>query len=94
MLSDITIGQFFPGKSVVHRMDPRMKLILIVAFIVVLFVVRNAFSFLLLTLCLGIIFAIAKIPGKAIWRGVKPILPLILFTAILNIFFVFVYFYC
>ena len=62
MLSDITIGQFFPGKSVVHRMDPRMKLILIVAFIVVLFVVRNAFSFLLLTLCLGIIFAIAKIP--------------------------------
>ena len=88
MLSDITIGQFFPGKSVVHRMDPRMKLILIVAFIVVLFVVRNAFSFLLLTLCLGIIFAIAKIPGKAIWRGVKPILPLILFTAILNIFFV------
>ena len=88
MLSDITIGQFFPGKSVVHRMDPRMKLILIVAFIVVLFVVRNAFSFLLLTLCLGIIFAIAKIPGKAIWRGAKPILPLILFTAILNIFFV------
>ena len=50
MLSDITIGQFFPGKSIVHRIDPRMKLILIVAFIVVLFVIRNAFSFLLLAI--------------------------------------------
>ena len=53
MLSDITIGQFFPGKSTVHRIDPRMKLILIVAFIVVLFVIRNAFSFLLLAISLG-----------------------------------------
>lgn len=88
MLSDITIGQFFPGKSAVHRIDPRMKLILIVAFIVVLFVIRNAFSFLLLAISLGAVFFTAKIPAHAIWRGVKPILPLILFTAVLNIFFV------
>ena len=88
MLSDITIGQFFPGKSTVHRIDPRMKLILIVAFIVVLFVIRNAFSFLLLAISLGAVFFTAKIPARAIWRGVKPILPLILFTAVLNIFFV------
>jgi len=63
MLSDITIGQFFPGKSVVHRIDPRMKLILVVAFIVVLFIVHNAFSFLLLALFLGVIFFTAKIPS-------------------------------
>ena len=56
MLSDITIGQFFPGKSIVHRIDPRMKLILIVVFIVVLFVIRNAFSFLLLAISLGAVF--------------------------------------
>ena len=88
MLSDITIGQFFPGKSIVHRIDPRMKLILIVVFIVVLFVIRNAFSFLLLAISLGAVFFTAKIPARAIWRGLKPILPLILFTALLNIFFV------
>ena len=88
MLSDITIGQYFPGKSVVHRLDPRMKLVLIIAFIVVLFVVSSALSFLVLDVFLIITILLSRIPFKAIWKGVKPILPLVLFTAILNLFFV------
>ena len=88
MLSDITIGQYFPGKSIVHRLDPRMKLVLIIAFIVVLFVVSSALSFLVLDVFLIITILLSKIPIKAIWKGIKPILPLVLFTAVLNLFFV------
>ena len=88
MLSDITIGQFFPGKSIVHRIDPRAKILLVLAFIIVLFVVRNPVSFLLIAVFLIGAYIIAKIPANAIWRGVKPILPLIVFTSILNLFFV------
>ena len=88
MLSDITIGQFFPGKSIVHRLDPRAKILLVIAFIILLFVVRNPVSFALIGIFLAVIYIVAKIPARAIWRGVKPILPLILFTSILNLFFV------
>lgn len=88
MLKDISIGQFFPGKSVIHRMDPRVKILLTIAYIVLLFVVRNLFSFLLTIIFLFVIISIAKIPVKVVLKGVKPILPLILFTAILNMFFV------
>lgn len=88
MLSDITIGQFFPGKSIVHRIDPRAKILLVLAFIIVLFIVRNPVSFLLIAVFLIGAYIIAKIPANAIWRGVKPILPLIAFTSILNLFFV------
>ncbi len=88
MLSDITIGQFFPGKSIVHRIDPRAKILLVLAFIIVLFIVRNPVSFLLIAVFLIGAYIIAKIPANAIWRGIKPILPLIAFTSILNLFFV------
>ncbi len=88
MLSDITIGQFFPGKSIVHRLDPRAKILLVLAFIIVLFIIRNPVSFLLIGAFLAIAYIIARIPANAIWRGIKPILPLIIFTSILNLFFV------
>lgn len=88
MLKDITIGQYFPGDSVIHRLDPRMKLILIVAYIILLFVADGLFS-LLIGVAAGIIFyALSKLPWKLVIKCIKPILPLVLFTAVLNIFFV------
>lgn len=88
MLKDISIGQYFPGKSVIHRMDPRMKIVLTFTYIIMLFVIKNAIAFLIAILFLLMIIAIAKIPIKAILRSVKPILPLILFTSLLNMFFI------
>ncbi len=88
MLKDITIGQYFPGDSVIHRLDPRMKLILIVAYIVLLFVADGLLS-LLIGVAAGIIFyALSKLPWKLVIKCIKPILPLVIFTAVLNVFFV------
>ena len=88
MLKDITFGQYFPGDSIIHRLDPRMKLILIVAYIVLLFVADGLFS-LLIGVGLGIMFyALSKLPWKLVIKCIKPILPIIIFTAVLNVFFV------
>ena len=88
MLKDITIGQYFPGKSVIHRMDPRVKILLSLAYIVMLFVAGTGWG-----LALGLVFAFAcygigRIPVRMILRGLKPILPIIIFTALLNMLFV------
>ena len=88
MLKDITIGQYFPGHSVVHRMDPRMKLILTIFYIVILFVVSNPFGFIPSTLFLMGAYMVSRIPLKMIAKSIKPILPIILFTSILNLFFI------
>lgn len=88
MLKDISLGQFFPGKSIVHRLDPRVKILLTVAFIVVLFIVRSAASFLLVILFLIGIIALSGISFRVVAKGVKPVLPLVLFTAALNVFFI------
>ena len=88
MLKDITIGQYFPGKSVLHRLDPRMKILLTVGYIVMLFTVSNP-----LGLCVGILFlifayAISGIPPLMITKSLKPVIPIIIFTTVLNMFFV------
>ena len=88
MLKDITIGQYFPGKSVLHRLDPRMKILLTVGYIVMLFTVSNP-----LGLCVGILFlifayAISGIPPRMITKSLKPVIPIIIFTTVLNMFFV------
>ena len=88
MLKDITIGQYFPGKSVLHRLDPRMKILLTVGYIVMLFTVSNQ-----LGLCVGILFlifayAISGIPPRMITKSLKPVIPIIIFTTVLNMFFV------
>ena len=87
MLKDITIGQYFPGKSVIHRMDPRMKIILTVFYIVLLFCVKNFMGFLLMFSFIASIVAISKIPVKIVLKSVKPLLYIIAFTAVFNIFY-------
>ena len=88
MVKDITIGQYFPGSSVIHRMDPRMKLILTLFFIVFIFVCHNFWSLGLMVLTLGVIVALSRISIRTILRGIKPVVILILFTAVLNLLYI------
>ena len=88
MLRDITIGQHFPGNSLVHRFDPRLKLVLTIAYIVLLFAASNPLGLTLSILFLAVMYRVAKIPLKMIGKSLKPILPIVIFTAVLNLFFV------
>ena len=87
MLKDITLGQFFPGNSAVHKLDPRTKLVLLVVYIVALFVAAHWISYGVMFLFLALSIAISRIPPKAILRGMKPLVVILIFTGILNIFF-------
>ena len=87
MLKDITLGQYFPGNSPVHRMDPRTKLILLVGYIVALFTAENWISYAVVFLFLGITVAISTIPLKAFVSGMKPLVMILIFTGVLNVFF-------
>nr|AHF25404.1 ABC-type cobalt transport system, permease component CbiQ and related transporters [uncultured bacterium Contig137] len=87
MISDITFGQYYPGKSVLHRMDPRMKLSLTFAMIIVLFLCKN-----FLSLGLTVLFTVAAVifsgvHPKVILKSIKPIVLILIFTAALNIFY-------
>ncbi len=88
MITDITIGQYFPGKSFIHRLDPRVKIILTIVYIVLLFLVQGIAGLALSIVLLVIFYLIAKIPLRMIFKGLKPVVPLVLFTSLLNIFFV------
>ena len=88
MLKDITIGQHFPGNSVVHRSDPRLKIVLTIAYIVVLFVASNPAGIVLSIALLTALYLVAKIPLKFIGKSLKPIIPVIVFTCVLNLFFI------
>ena len=87
MLKDITLGQYFPGDTPVHRLDPRTKIILVILYIVALFMANDWPSYLLLILVTVISMAIAHISPKNIFKGLKPMFFIIALTAILNLFF-------
>ena len=86
MLKDITLGQYFPGKSPIHLLDPRTKLIMLVVYIVALFIAAGWVSYgLMLVFLIGCI-AISRIPPKSIVRGMKPMVVILVFTGVLNVF--------
>ena len=87
MLKDITLGQYFPGNSVIHRLDPRTKLIMLVVYIVALFMAKSWISYGLMLVFLLTIIRISTIPVKSIVKGMKPLMMILLFTGILNLFF-------
>ena len=88
MLKDITIGQYFPGNSLLHTMDARFKIIVTAIFIVMIFA-ADSFSALLPPLIFFILaFALSGLPVKLIARSMKPIIPVLVFTSVLNVFFV------
>ena len=87
MLKDITLGQYFPGKSPIHVLDPRTKLILLVVYIVALFMAKSWVSYGLMLVILLLTIKISTIPVKSIVRGMKPLVMILVFTGVLNLFF-------
>ncbi|MBR3796850.1 MAG: energy-coupling factor transporter transmembrane protein EcfT [Clostridia bacterium] len=88
MLKDITLGQYFPGDSAIHRMDPRMKLILTIIYIVGVFFISNLPGYLLALAFLYLVVRISGIKFDYLLKGVKPLRFIIIFTFVLNLFFV------
>ena len=86
MISDITLGQFFPGNSILHRLDPRIKIILAALFIAALFVANTPIAFALMTILTFVLIFISKISTKVVIKGIKPIIFILIFTSLLNVF--------
>lgn len=87
MLKDVTLGQYFPGDSFVHRLDPRTKLIAVILYIVALFQAESWLAYACVLAAVVICMAVSKIRPKNIFKGLKPMLIIIVFTAFLNIFY-------
>ncbi len=87
MLKDITLGQYFPGDTVVHRLDPRTKIMLVVVYIVALFQAVNWPGFAAMTLATAACMVLSRIRPATMFRGVKPMLFIIVLTALLNLFY-------
>jgi len=87
MLKDITLGQYFPGNSPIHRLDPRTKLIMLVVYIVALFLAQSWISYAVMLAFLLFTIKISTIPPKSIIQGMKPIVMILVFTGVLNLFF-------
>lgn len=88
MLKDITIGQYFTGRSVIHRMDARIKILLTIALIVGIFIGKSYYTLGVSILATLIIIFLSGVPFKMYLKSLKPILPIVIFTAVLNLFYV------
>ncbi len=85
MISDITLGQFFPGYSPIHKLDPRTKILLAVLFIVSVFIAKNPASFAFLLAFTMILIAVSRISFRVVFKGIKPIIFILFFTALINL---------
>ncbi len=86
MLKDITIGQYISGNSILHRMDARVKILLTLLFIVILFLISNPISYITMIIFTVAVILLSRIPLKYIAKGLKPLLFIIIFTVIINLF--------
>ena len=87
MLKDITLGQFFPGDTVAHRLDPRTKILLVVLYIVALFCADSLLAYGILAVVLAVCVRVSRVGLKALVRGLKPVVFILVFTGVLNLFF-------
>lgn len=87
MLNDVTFGQYYPAKSFVHRLDPRVKLLFLIAYIVMLFVANSFYGLALCGLILVIATIASRVPVRSVLRSVKGVIFILVFTSLLNIFF-------
>ena len=87
MLKDITLGQFFPGNTILHRLDARSKILAVTVFIVAIFMAKSYVSYALLIAVTGGMIALSRIPLKNFLHGLKPVVIILVFTAVLNMFF-------
>lgn len=88
MLKDITIGQYFPGKSIIHRLDARIKIILIFVFIISLFVVSNMYGYAASAVFMILALGLSRVPVKYIFKGLRPLLVILLLTIFINMFMI------
>lgn len=88
MIKDITIGQYIPGETFVHKLDPRTKILISILFIVSLFIVDKFVGYILIVSFLVLTIYVSKLPPRYLYKGLKPVFFLIIFTAILNIFMI------
>ncbi len=88
MISDITIGQYYKENSIVHRLDPRNKIILTVLIIAIIFCCKNFFSMGLAAMLVLLSVLFSKVPVKMFLKSLKPIIPVILFTSVINMFYI------
>lgn len=86
-LKDVTLGQYFPGNSLIHRLDPRTKLIFTVLFIVVIFLCKDLVSYGLVLATLIVLVGISRIKPKVFLKGMKPVVFIVICTALLNLFY-------
>lgn len=87
MLKDITIGQYYPVNSVIHKLDARVKLIATFVFMISLFIINKFWPYAIVLLALVAIIKSSKLPGKYILKGLKPLRWIIIFTFVINVFF-------
>ena len=87
MIKDITLGQFFPGSSLLHRLDPRTKLVVSIVYIVAIFMAQSYLAYALLALSAVVLVLVSRISVRVILKGLKPIVAVLLFTFVLNLFF-------
>ena len=87
MLKDITLGQYFPGDTIVHRLDPRTKIVLLIVYIVALFQAVGWWSYALVLTATVLVMVLGRITPKNIFKGLKPMLFIITLTALLNVFY-------
>lgn len=87
MLRDITLGQFFPGNSILHRLDPRLKLLLVMGYITALLLCTGLLSYGLMLFFLLSAIALSRLNPKIIMRGMRPMIFIVIFTALLNVFY-------
>ncbi|SHH56190.1 energy-coupling factor transport system permease protein [Caloranaerobacter azorensis DSM 13643] len=86
MIKDITIGQYYPGNTVIHKLDPRIKIIITFLFIIALFFIDKFLPYLFVLGFIIMVISMSKIPVKYILKGLKPLLPIIIITFLLNLF--------
>lgn len=86
MIRDITIGQYYPAESRIHRLDPRVKIVCTLLFLVSLFIQNSLLGYVIATVFLGAVIRLSKVPLKYIVKGLKPIVILLLFTVVMNLF--------
>lgn len=87
MLKDISFGQYYPTNSVIHRLDPRVKLLMMIAYVVLIFFIKSYIGYLLFALFVVVASAIAKIPFKSLLKSIKAVMFLVIFISLINIFF-------
>ena len=86
MIRDITIGQYYPAKSILHRLDPRVKIVGTLLYLISLFLFNSLLGYLVTTLFLVAIIRLSKVPFSYIMRGMKPIMMILLITLLFNLF--------